>query len=123
MTDRQFFVRSLFVVTIILVVWYRDVLDHYLIREIMECGRTCVSIKNDRIEVGYIGWRGGWAFNALIWEQNASDAPDVVRVDSIGGDFGVAMRMVEALQARDIRRPVRIEVLADGRCESMCTVL
>lgn len=89
----------------------------------MECGRTCVSIKNERIEVGYIGWRGGWAFNALIWEQNASDAPDVVRVDSIGGDFGVAMRMVEALQARDIRRPVRIEVLADGRCESMCTVL
>ncbi|MGE0147998.1 MAG: hypothetical protein AB7R87_11515 [Parvibaculaceae bacterium] len=97
MTDRQLFVRSLFVVTIIFVVWYRDVLDHYLIREIRGCGQTCVSIKNDRIEVGYIGWRGGWAFNTLIREQNASDAPDVVRVDSLGGDFGAGMRMVGAI--------------------------
>lgn len=46
-----------------------------------------------------------------------------MRVDSIGGDFGVAMRMTEALHARDTQRPIRIEILADGRCESMCTVL
>ena len=47
----------------------------------------------------------------------------VVLVNSIGGDFGVTMAMTEALRSLETPRPVRIEVLAGGRCESMCTVL
>jgi len=47
----------------------------------------------------------------------------VVLVNSIGGDFGVTMAMTEALRSLETPRPVRIEVLAEGRCESMCTVL
>ncbi|MFZ1430831.1 MAG: ATP-dependent Clp protease proteolytic subunit [Geminicoccaceae bacterium] len=47
----------------------------------------------------------------------------MVRVDSVGGDFGEAMAMTEALRRLSTRQLVRIEVLAHGRCESMCTVL
>ena len=51
------------------------------------------------------------------------DLPFVVRVDSPGGDFPAATRMTRALLAPGTPRPVRIDVLAGGRCESMCTVL
>ena len=74
-----------------------------------------------------IHFLGAGYFVHLVEAEMASGAdtglPFVVRVDSRGGDFPAATRMTRALLAPGVRRPVRIEVLAGGRCESMCTVL
>lgn len=79
------------------------------------------------MHVGGIHFLGARYFVHLVEAEMASGAdtglPFVVRVDSRGGDFPAATRMTRVLLAPGVRRPVRIEVLAGGRCESMCTVL
>ena len=93
--------------------------------EVRTCGwSSCVRRAGDVIEVGLIGPLGARRFVAAVQAKLHQPAATLlVRVDSPGGDLLAATRMVTALRALDVARPVRIEVLMGGRCESMCTVL
>ena len=96
--------------------------------ELASCGlSTCVRQEKEFVQVGGIHVLGARYFVRLVEAGMACgadpDLPFVVRVDSPGGDFPAATRMTRALLAPGTLRPVRIEVLAGGRCESMCTVL
>ena len=96
--------------------------------ELASCGlSTCVRQEKGFVQVGGIHVLGARYFVRLVEAGMAfgasPDLPFVVRVDSPGGDFPAATRMTRALLAPGARRPVRIEVLAGGQCESMCTVL
>ncbi|MFZ1430787.1 MAG: ATP-dependent Clp protease proteolytic subunit [Geminicoccaceae bacterium] len=96
--------------------------------ELASCGfSTCVRQEKGFVQVGGLHALGARYFVRLVEAEMATGAdpqlPVVVRVDSPGGDFPAATRMTKALLAPGTPRPVRIEVLAGGRCESMCTVL
>lgn len=96
--------------------------------ELVSCGfSTCVRQEKGFVHVGSIRFLGARYFVQLVEGEMTSGAdtglPFVVGVDSRGGDFHAAIRMTRAVRGLAAHRPVRIEVLAGGRCESMCTVL
>lgn len=114
---------------IVFVLWHAvpPLLDDALrsFPEVSTCGwSSCVRQTSDAVEVGRIGPLGARRFVAAARAMQHQPADQlIVRVDSPGGDFQAAIRMVEVLRTQGEQRSVRIEVLAQRRCESMCTVL